>query len=129
MPQPTYAELADALREVADRIASFDDRDIAKPNSLNLYLSFGYLPSHGPQMTPAVDAIAAALGVTAATKVEGRGTNRTADHKAEHREGPLRVVVRTSVEPPPLKRRSTADMQAELDRLNNELAEARRSQA
>jgi hypothetical protein len=123
MPQFTYSALAAELRAAADRLAALDEESVRPLERASLYLSFGYDTRNGEKNVPAINAIAAALGLTAETKIEGRGTRRTAERVARNGfDSALHVNARTSLPAPPTRAQKLADLQRENDELRAQLA-------
>jgi hypothetical protein len=123
MTQRSYAALAAELITVADRLAELDAQGVRPVENASLYLSFGYSTVDGAKYVPEVDAVASALGLTAATKIEGRGTRRTAERVAcnDYRSA-LHLNVRVSLPAPPTRAQKVADLQRENDELRAQLA-------
>ncbi|MET0492893.1 MAG: hypothetical protein ABW000_07145 [Actinoplanes sp.] len=119
-----YADLAAALRQLADQFATLADTDIHRAPNANLYLSLGYNTAEAVTTVPAVNAIAAAIGGTATTKFEGRGAHRRGERRADVKCGPVTVHAYASVPVPPTRAQTMAELQAENDRLRTQLSKS-----
>ncbi len=125
MPQPYYKELADALRQAADKLEPLAATDTGKPGyGTTLYLSAGY--AHDAQaantMAAIVDAIGAAFGAKPETEVDGRGQRRQARYAFTVSYGPLDVRSHAYVPAPPTRARKLAELAAENEALKAKLA-------
>ena len=116
-----YARIAAELHRMAEQIATLAGTDTAQLRSV--HLSVGeYRTTKHELMVRAVDAVAAALGATASTVFEGRGTNLRGEHVAQFLRGPVSVRIFTPVPVPPTRAQKLADLQRENDELRARLA-------
>jgi hypothetical protein len=123
VPQHSYADLAAGLRTLADQFDVLASTHATPPERCNVYLNFyTYNPRNSSLEVAAVDAAAAAMGATATTKFEGRGSMRRGERRYDADRGGVGVHGYTSVPVPPTRAQKLADLQRENDELRAKLS-------
>lgn len=124
MPEGNYyTDLADAMRLAATKCETLATAGVRPPSSItNLYLAVSHVPSDADNSVPVVEAIAAAFGIKPTMKIEGRGSLRRAERRADVDLGALRVHAYAAIPAPKTRAEKLDELRRENDELRAQLA-------